>query len=533
MMKRILFFVAALLLVTNGAWAQKVAYVWGLTNDNTGEMEKAQTFFDQYFVNESFETCPRSVGKFLDMNEFINNIDGKMDDVSVVWLNVDRPANSYSDNVALYNNPAFVEALTNFVKGGGSLLLTKEAVPMINLMGRMCEPSEKGHGGFTNSGGALKQWVINANLGGSFDRRSHPVYDGIGTAKTDGLDDGAEGFAFESTTSWFTDINTGWNDLLPKGEGVNASSTEDANFDPNKLRNVERSGNCIDLGTWGHIGDYFGAFIVEFLPGLFNGEDWKGTVIICGPAAYQWVNENAFLDNVKLFTKNAVNYLLTKPATMADVTFSPAAEIGTSRYASTFYADQSALIPSGVTAYTASVNTNTLSLTKVSGNVIPANTGVLLVGNEAKTFQFQFYPVPAESLGENAFAGTTTDQSGSQLKAAYDGQTLYVLSKSNTVPLGFHKLGDSSTVAAGKAFLVVESTGDAKEVPSFTINIDADDNITAIDIMHNGPSSLISLPSSVYDLQGRKVATNPSSLISHPSSQKGVYIVNGKKVIIK
>lgn len=37
----------------------------------------------------------------------------------------------------------------------------------------------------------------------------------------------------------------------------------------------------------------------------------------------------------------------------------------------------------------------------------------------------------------------------------------------------------------------------------------------------------------VYDLQGRKVADNPSSLISNPSSQKGIYIVNGAKIVVK
>ena len=47
-------------------------------------------------------------------------------------------------------------------------------------------------------------------------------------------------------------------------------------------------------------------------------------------------------------------------------------------------------------------------------------------------------------------------------------------------------------------------------------------------------------PSSVYDLQGRKITDNPSSLVSHPSSlpsplssKKGIYIVNGRKFIIK
>ena len=49
----------------------------------------------------------------------------------------------------------------------------------------------------------------------------------------------------------------------------------------------------------------------------------------------------------------------------------------------------------------------------------------------------------------------------------------------------------------------------------------------------NNPSSLISHPSSIYDLQGRRLANNPSSFISHPSSRKGIYIVNGKKIVIK
>ena len=42
-------------------------------------------------------------------------------------------------------------------------------------------------------------------------------------------------------------------------------------------------------------------------------------------------------------------------------------------------------------------------------------------------------------------------------------------------------------------------------------------------------------PSSLYDLQGRKVANNLSSLSGNSwySSPKGIYIVNGKKIIKK
>ena len=55
---------------------------------------------------------------------------------------------------------------------------------------------------------------------------------------------------------------------------------------------------------------------------------------------------------------------------------------------------------------------------------------------------------------------------------------------------------------------------------------------TGISITHNS-SSLISHPSSIYDLQGRKIADNPSSFIHHPSSKKGIYIVDGKKIVVK
>ena len=37
-------------------------------------------------------------------------------------------------------------------------------------------------------------------------------------------------------------------------------------------------------------------------------------------------------------------------------------------------------------------------------------------------------------------------------------------------------------------------------------------------------------PSTVYDPQGRKVADDPSSFILHPSSRKGIYIIDGKKI---
>lgn len=43
----------------------------------------------------------------------------------------------------------------------------------------------------------------------------------------------------------------------------------------------------------------------------------------------------------------------------------------------------------------------------------------------------------------------------------------------------------------------------------------------------------ISQDTSVYDMQGRKISDNYSTFFSHSSSKKGIYIVNGRKVIVK
>lgn len=51
-------------------------------------------------------------------------------------------------------------------------------------------------------------------------------------------------------------------------------------------------------------------------------------------------------------------------------------------------------------------------------------------------------------------------------------------------------------------------------------------------IMNNSFNSLGQGPHAVYDLQGRKIADNPSSLLSRPSFKPGIYIVNGKKIVI-
>ena len=82
-------------------------------------------------------------------------------------------------------------------------------------------------------------------------------------------------------------------------------------------------------------------------------------------------------------------------------------------------------------------------------------------------------------------------------------------------------------------YLEVQNEKDATETSKYTFKDVTDEMTTGISAMQNS-SSLGERPGvGVYDLQGRKIADNPSSFISNPSSRKGIYIVGGKKVVVR
>ena len=81
-------------------------------------------------------------------------------------------------------------------------------------------------------------------------------------------------------------------------------------------------------------------------------------------------------------------------------------------------------------------------------------------------------------------------------------------------------------VSANRAYLVLPIDAESKDY-----QIVFDDDPTGIKNV-NGNAN-VNVNAAIYDLQGRKIADKSSSLISHPSSPKGIYIVGGKKIVIK
>ena len=156
----------------------------------------------------------------------------------------------------------------------------------------------------------------------------------------------------------------------------------------------------------------------------------------------------------------------------------------------------------GLTAYTATLDGSTVTLTEVAD--VPANTGVVLKG-EANT-----YEIPAIASSETAkgdLEGSATD-----INVEDDALNVYyVLAKTGDEDARFAKV-TSGTIAAGKSFLKVAKNG-ARE--SYSIGGIAPTAIESIQaLQENGE---------LFNLNGQRVA----------APQKGLYIVNGKKVIMK
>ena len=148
-----------------------------------------------------------------------------------------------------------------------------------------------------------------------------------------------------------------------------------------------------------------------------------------------------------------------------------------------------------------------LSKTSVSGSTVPANTGLLLKGI-AGTVTIPVVASSSTDVSANKLVGVTTDTP----LAAEAG---YVLMASPS--LAFYKNSNAFTVGANTAYLPVGFATDAAPA-FFSLDFDGEaTGISEIKTMRNAGNEIF------FDLQGRKVA----------QPTKGLYIVNGKKVVIK
>ena len=170
-------------------------------------------------------------------------------------------------------------------------------------------------------------------------------------------------------------------------------------------------------------------------------------------------------------------------------------------------------LPDGLTAYRAVVDGKTVTFKPIS-QAVPANTGLLLKGANNGNYEITIANSGAEVEGGNAFLVNTA---GTTFSA--DNDYYYFGLKKDTFTFGTF---DPATVAipANKAYLKIAKS--AFPAGARELSLVFEEESTGMDASLVNSEKRI-LNSEIYDLQGRRVV----------KPVKGLYIVNGKKVMVE
>ena len=211
------------------------------------------------------------------------------------------------------------------------------------------------------------------------------------------------------------------------------------------------------------------------------------------------------------------------------------------KYYTTLYVDFPFQIKGDVKAYTIegveAKNADGYYFAKVKklaqqGDVVPAQTAVVLECNSTNPADNQLLPQGDEEFNpsDNRLCGTffgaaingftVKDGTGTERNVTHDNIRAFNINTADSRnPIGFYKLNNTvTTIPGNKAFLVL--TNAEAQAKSFVLEFE-DGSTTGIESIESSKNS--TEDGVYYDLQGRRVE-NPT---------RGVYIVNGKKVVIK
>ena len=243
----------------------------------------------------------------------------------------------------------------------------------------------------------------------------------------------------------------------------------------------------------------------------YEGLTYNGTALVDGSnntiTPYNTLY-SATLEGGKTYNVTGVylQYNTTKeilPRSAADIEEVILVTVTDAGYA-TFYSDYDVAIPAGVTAYYAEDATDGLVMHEVKDGKIKGGVGVVLEAAE-KTYYFEATTGAAETA-YTALKGVTTATEKSATDA--EKEYWYVLGMNGDTPMFFLLEG---TLGANKAYYPAPS----KKASAMGLRWEGTTNISNMEVTKEKDI--------YFDLMGRPVQ----------QPQRGIYIVNGRKMLVK
>ena len=307
--------------------------------------------------------------------------------------------------------------------------------------------------------------------------------------------------------------------------------------------------------TWGTYWSIYDTGVEAYLTALSGNKlgttnsysvgrpSWTIDVSSNGTATIQNYNNDAYLkynskdDMFRAYTSGQTAVSLYKEIevpVVEEITVS----IGSTGYATLYYSDKNLVVPEGVDAYTYTITDGKLeeSWLYEADEVIPQGTAVVLLdlaelGDGETKHDYAFTVTTEQGLEDpdNLLMGFDEDAETVGPDGATEGYKFYMLSlDKNSTPgsVGFYYAkncphGEAFTSKGHKAYLPVPVP--VASGKSFFLFGDAQSGTTDID---NVQSSKFKAESAdIYDLSGRKMGGG--------KLQPGIYIKNGRKVVVK
>ncbi len=228
----------------------------------------------------------------------------------------------------------------------------------------------------------------------------------------------------------------------------------------------------------------------------------KGAFHLCSSLASVKLNSNPTIGEEAFFYNTTVTMNLA------------AAEVDGAKW-TTFYNNYGNFqTDENTEVYKGAVSGSELVLTAISDKIVNAGNAVILKSTDNPVMTLT--ATNSSDTQANDLKGLSVRTLASDVKTNYSANTIYVMgNKSNK--FGFHKY-TGAYMPANKAFLALGSGSSAP----LRMVIDGEEETTGVASMADG---IDDMSDEWYTLDGRKLNSKPTA--------KGLYIVNGKKVMIK